>query len=113
MRRLWESGVLRVVTALVLLPAAVSGQNSTTPPELVEKERIVEASPPPKHPWETAEVGRKLQKREIVAARRRSRALIRISSERYMRVNEDTQLAILPSLMRGRPFPKTRPSGGR
>jgi tetratricopeptide (TPR) repeat protein len=74
-------------------------QSPPQPPQLIEKERIVEASPPPNTVWEEAVPGRHLVKREIVAARERSRAVIQISENRLLRVNADTQLVILQSLL--------------
>ena len=41
-----------------------------------EKERIVEASPPPNRPWIPADVGRELSLREKVGARDLSRAVV-------------------------------------
>ena len=104
MRVLFHLRFLAPCAGLVLLSPGSPGQTTPAPPELVEKERVVEASPPPNKRWESAEVGRQFRKREIVASRALSRALVRISSERYMRVNEDTQLVILPSLLKGRPL---------
>ncbi len=74
-------------------------QTAPQPPQLIEKERIVEASPPPNTNWESAETGRHLVKREIVAARALSRAVIQISENRLLRVNAETQLVILQSLL--------------
>ena len=64
----------------------------------------MEASPPPSVVWKSAEVGRELVKREIVAARERSRAVVRISGDRLLRVNANTQLMILPSVIQGAPL---------
>jgi hypothetical protein len=88
------------------LPAHSQSPASSPPstPLLVEKERIVEVAPPPRNAWEPAEVGRELVKREIVAARDRSRAVVRISGDRLLRVNANSQLAILPSLIAGAPL---------
>jgi len=72
--------------------------------EVVEKERIVEASRPPAQPWEPVQIGRKLVKREKVAARDLSRAVVRLSNEQLMRVNANTELVVLPSLVSGRPL---------
>lgn len=85
-----------------LLP--VLSQPLPTAPLVVEKERRVEASRPPAAVWQDAEVGRELVKREIVAARERSRAVIRVSADRLLRVNANTQLMILPSLFEGAPL---------
>lgn len=93
---------LRAGMMVPVLPAL--GQpplSSPLRPQLVEKERLVEASPPPSIAWQSAEVGRELVKREIVAARDRSRAVVRISGDRLLRVNANSQLMILPSLVEG------------
>ena len=87
---------------MLVLPAFSQSPGSV--PQLVEKERIVEVAPPPRKSWEPAEVGRELVKREIVAARERSRAVVRVSGDRLLRVNSNTQLMILPSLIEGSPL---------
>ncbi|MEI6675203.1 MAG: FecR domain-containing protein [Verrucomicrobiota bacterium] len=86
------------LVGLWLLALPGFSQSPPAPPQLIEKERIVEAKPPPAAAWEPAEVGRHLVIREVVAARERSRAVIQISGDRLLRVNSKTQLVILPSL---------------
>jgi len=91
-----------IFCAGVIMPISPAlGETPPSPPQVVEKERLVEASPPPSVTWQSAEVGRELVKREIVAARDRSRAVVRISADRLLRVNANTQLMILPSLVEG------------
>ena len=68
-----------------------------------EKERIVEASPPQK-PWVRAEIGEPLVPREKVAARDASRAVLRLSNQHVLRVNENSQIVLLPSVIAGRPL---------
>jgi tetratricopeptide (TPR) repeat protein len=79
-------------------------QTLPPPPLLVEKERIVEASPPPGISWVAADVGRHLVKKELVAVRDRSRAVVQITGGRQLRVNANTQLMILPSMVQGAPL---------
>jgi len=93
MKRLFPHAGLTVISLTAF------SQTPPQPPQLIEKERIVEASPPPNTTWEEAVPGRHLVKREIVAARERSRAVIQISENRLMRVNAETQLVILQSLL--------------
>ena len=92
------------ITCLTLgvITARAPAQQDEPLAQVVEKERVVEASRPPDRPWEPAEVGRDLVKRERVVARDLSRAVVRLSGERLLRVNANTQLVILPSLLKGR-----------
>ena len=69
-----------------------------------EKERIVEASPPPAAPWMPAVVGKDLLLRERVRTGELSRATVRLSNEHLVRVNESSQLVIVPSLIAGKPL---------
>ena len=89
-----------------LLTLALPGLSQTppAPPQLVEKEHIVEASPPPNVSWQPAEVGRHLAAKEIVAARERSRAVVQLSGNRLLRVNANTRLMVLPSMVQGAPL---------
>lgn len=84
------------------LAICASQAASAEPPVLVEKERIVEASPPPRQPWVPADVGRKLQINEIIAARELSRGVVKISSDRFIRVGANSYLRILSSLLEDR-----------
>ena len=74
------------------------------PARVEEKERIVEASPPPAQPWVPAVVGKDLLLREKVRTGELSRATVRLSNEHLLRVNADSRLVILPSLIEGKPL---------
>ena len=74
------------------------------PARVEEKERIVEASPPPALPWVPAVVGKDLVLREKVRTGELSRATVRLSNEHLLRVNASSQLVILPSLIAGKPL---------
>ena len=74
------------------------------PARVEEKERIVEASPPPAQPWVPAVVGKGLLLREKVRTGELSRATVRLSNEHLLRVNADSRLVILPSLIEGKPL---------
>lgn len=91
---------LPIGIAAVLLGAATA-QTNPDPPEIAEIEKTVFASPPPNTSWDPASVGRELVMREIVEARERSRAVVRLSSGRILRVNASSKLKILPSLVQG------------
>ena len=74
------------------------------PAKVEEKERTVEASPPPASPWIPAVVGKELLLREKVRTGELSRATVRLSNEHLIRVNAASQLVILPSLIAGKPL---------
>ncbi len=74
------------------------------PARVEERERIVEASPPPAQPWLPAVVGKDLVLREKVRTGELSRATVRLSNEHLLRVNADSRLVILPSLIADKPL---------
>ena len=82
----------------------VSSAEQRPPATVEEKERIVEASPPPSAPWVPAVVGKDLLLRERVRTGELSRATVRLSNEHLVRVNANSQLVIVPSLIAGKPL---------
>ena len=96
---------LRVVAHIAggLLSLSLVAADERPPAKVEEKERIVEASPPPAQPWVPATVGKDLVLREKVRTGELSRATVRLSNEHMLRVNAASQLVILPSLVEGKP----------
>ncbi len=95
------------VTALLtisIFPLALFAAGDRPPAKVEEKERTVEASPPPASPWIPAVVGKELLLREKVRTGELSRATVRLSNEHLIRVNAASQLVILPSLIAGKPL---------
>lgn len=94
-----------LLAVILLMPTAPAATGEPAPlAEVVEKERLVEVGIPPVKPWEPATLGKGLVKRERVAARDLSRATIRLSDDRMLRVNANTELVVLPSLLGSRPL---------
>ena len=79
-------------------------QTAPAPPVLIEKEARVEASPPPDFRWESADVGRPLKIREIVAAYDDSRATVQITESRQLRIRANSRMRILPSTLPDTPL---------
>ena len=91
-----------IVSAVIGLRLSAAEQRPAAKVE--EKERIVEASPPPASPWMPAVIGKALLMREKVRTGELSRATVRLSNEHLVRVNERSQLVIVPSLVAGKPL---------
>ncbi|MEO5914554.1 MAG: FecR domain-containing protein [Luteolibacter sp.] len=89
-----------IALATLVLPVSLSF-SQTSGPQVIEIERTVETSPPPNNVWSPAELKRPLVKKAAVAARDLSRAVVRLSESRLMRVAPNTSLTILPSLLAG------------
>ena len=102
---MWHSGFWFTVYVAVGLGSSASRAAEGRPPARVEeKERIVEASPPPAQPWVPAVVGKELLLREKVRTGELSRATVRLSNDHLVRVNSGSHLVILPSLIAGKPL---------
>ena len=102
---MWRSGfrlIACLIGSLSSFSAIAAGDRSAARVE--EKERVVEASPPPSQPWVPAGVGKDLVLREKVRTGELSRATVRLSNEHLLRVNASSQLVILPSLIAGKPL---------
>ena len=102
---MWRSG-FRLVVCVVGSLASISAIAAEVRPsaKVEEKERVVEASPPPSQPWVPAAVGKELVLREKVRTGELSRATVRLSNEHLLRVNALSQLVIVPSLIAGTPL---------
>ncbi len=95
---------IAALSAFALLCLHLSAAEQRPAAKVEEKERIVEASPPPAAPWVPAVVGKDLLLRERVRTGELSRATVRLSNEHLVRVNASSQLVIVPSLIAGKPL---------
>ncbi len=101
---MWHFGTRLVVfVAGNMLAFSARAAQERSAAKVEEKERTVEASPPPAQPWLPATIGEILVLNEKVRTGKLSRATVRLSNEHLLRVNEKSQLVILPSLVEGRP----------
>jgi tetratricopeptide (TPR) repeat protein len=101
-----RTGCPRILVFVGTLPFIMMTRSPAQTPlaRLIEKERIVESSPPPNQSWMAAEVGRELVKREKVAVRDLSRAAVRLSNEHVIRLNANSEIVLLPSLIQDKPL---------
>ena len=95
-----------VVFAAHLSFAGLAAEEEELPlsPRIIEWERKVETQPPGQRQWSPVETQKQVVKRELVAARKESRATIRITDDRVFRVKPDTEIRVIPSAMPGEPL---------